>query len=140
MRTVDFDRNVDMLVRCSDGNRDIFEEGPCWLLRTRRCDFLSGIFSGKESATLHDHLLFGRFRCVLLFPLKISGNIVECGCQLSETSLCTKTDLCSSCRTRGPIICFTRNSNLYILKRSCILHLVKLGHSKRDWEYRRVYG
>ena len=61
MRTVGFDRNVDILVRSSYGNRDIFEEGPCWWLRTRRCDFLSGIFSGEESATLHDRSRSGRF-------------------------------------------------------------------------------
>ena len=44
MRTVEFDRNVDILVGCSYGNRDIFEEARCWWLRTRRCIFLSGIF------------------------------------------------------------------------------------------------
>ena len=31
-------------------------------------------------------------------------------------------------------------SNLEILKLRCIPHLVKLCHSKRDYEYRRVYG
>ena len=48
MRTVEFDRNVDILVGCSYGNRDIFEEARCWWLRTRRCVFLSGFFRGES--------------------------------------------------------------------------------------------
>ena len=61
MRKVDVDREVDILVGCSYENRDIFEEGPgCWL-RTRRCVFSSGIFSGRESGSLHDRSRFGTF-------------------------------------------------------------------------------
>ena len=85
MRTVDFDHNVDILVRCSDENLDIFEEAPCWSLRTRRCVFSSGIFSGKESGLLHDRSYFARLRYVLLFPLKILRILMEHGRLLLET-------------------------------------------------------
>ena len=109
MRTVDFDRNVDVLVRWGYGNRYIFKEGPCCWFRTRRCVLSSGIFSGRESASLNDRSCFRRFWCVLLFLLKMCWNIVECGCRLSETFCCPqKFDSCSSCATRGSIICITR--------------------------------
>ena len=108
MRTVESERNVNILVGWDYGNRDVFEEAPCWWLRTRRCVFLSGFFPGRESATLHDRSCSGQFWCALLFPLKKFGNIVEYGCRLSETFLSTKTDSCSSCRTRGSITCITR--------------------------------
>ena len=93
MRTVDIDRNVDILVRCSYENLDIFEEGPCWWLRTRRCVFLSGIFSRKESGSFHDCLYFARLRYELLFPPKILWSLKECGCQLSETFLAYKSPI-----------------------------------------------
>ena len=93
MRTVDFDRNVDILVRWCYGNRDIFEEGPCCWFRTRRRVFLSRIFSGEESATLHDHSRSGRFWRALLLSLRMFGNIAECGCRLSETFFVHKNSI-----------------------------------------------
>ena len=61
MRKVDVDREVDILVGSSDENLDIFEEAPCWWLRTQRCVFSSGVFSGKDSGFLHDRSRSGRF-------------------------------------------------------------------------------
>ena len=61
MRTVDADHNDDILVGCVYRKRDVFEEVPCWWMRTRRCVFSSGIFSGRESASLNDRSCFRRF-------------------------------------------------------------------------------
>ena len=68
------------------------------------------------------------------------GNIVEGGRQLLETLLSTKIQFVLIMQNTPIDYLYHENSNLYIFRLRRILHLVKLGHSKRDCEYRRVSG